>query len=145
MIGVSMDSNHTNISLWIQSPCQMMIGVSNHRNKTPWYLVSITIPTKRKNSIPRVYRKPLGISEISTKKTFGLWLRLRGPVDACWYTHDKYGCQPKNRGILPPKWMVKIMENPIKVGWFGGPPLFLETSIYLECATCPNVNSNYVF
>ena len=27
-----------------------------------------------------------------------------------------YGCQPKNRGILPPKWMVKIMENPIKMG-----------------------------
>ena len=25
-----------------------------------------------------------------------------------------YGCQPKNRGILPPKWMVKIMvPNPI--------------------------------
>ena len=22
----------------------------------------------------------------------------------------------KNRGILPPKWMVKIMENPIKMG-----------------------------
>ena len=25
----------------------------------------------------------------------------------------------KNRGG-PPKWMVKIMENPIKKGWFGG-------------------------
>ena len=25
----------------------------------------------------------------------------------------------KNRVILPPKWMVKIMENPIKMGWFG--------------------------
>ena len=25
----------------------------------------------------------------------------------------------KNRGG-PPKWMVKIMENPIKMGWFGG-------------------------
>ena len=28
----------------------------------------------------------------------------------------RYGCQPKNRGILPPKWMVKIRENPIKMG-----------------------------
>ena len=24
-----------------------------------------------------------------------------------------YGCWTKNRGILPPKWMVKIMENPM--------------------------------
>ena len=33
---------------------------------------------------------------------------------------------PKIRG-KPPKWMVKIMENPIKMGWFGGTtsPLFL--------------------
>ncbi len=30
----------------------------------------------------------------------------------------------KNRGG-PPKWMVKIMETPIKMGWFGGPtPIF---------------------
>ena len=32
----------------------------------------------------------------------------------------------KNRGILPPKWMVKIMENPIKMDDLGV-PLFLET------------------
>ena len=30
----------------------------------------------------------------------------------------------KNRGT--PKWMVKIMENPIKMDDLGGPPLFLE-------------------
>ena len=30
----------------------------------------------------------------------------------------------KNRGG-PPKWMVKIMENPIKMDDLGGPPLFL--------------------
>ena len=35
----------------------------------------------------------------------------------------------KNTGT--PKWMVKIMENPIKMGDLGGlPPLFLETPIY---------------
>ena len=34
----------------------------------------------------------------------------------------------KNRGILPPKWMVKIMENPIKMDDLGV-PLFLETPI----------------
>ena len=32
----------------------------------------------------------------------------------------------KNRGG-PPKWMVKIMENPIKMGWFGGTPIFGNT------------------
>ena len=34
----------------------------------------------------------------------------------------------KNRGG-PPKWMVKIMENPIKMDDLGV-PLFLETPIY---------------
>ena len=33
----------------------------------------------------------------------------------------------KNRCI--PKWMVKMMENPIKIHDLGGPPLFLETPI----------------
>ena len=37
-----------------------------------------------------------------------------------------YGCQPKNRGIWPPKLMVKIMENPIKMDDLEV-PLFLET------------------
>ena len=27
-------------------------------------------------------------------------------------------------GVFPSKWMVKIMENPIKNGWFGGTPIF---------------------
>ena len=35
----------------------------------------------------------------------------------------------KNRRT--PKWMVKIMENPIKNHDLGGPPLFLETPIYI--------------
>ncbi len=33
----------------------------------------------------------------------------------------------KNNGT--PKWMVKIMEHPIKRDDLGGPPLFLETPI----------------
>ena len=36
----------------------------------------------------------------------------------------------ENRGGTP-KWMVKIMENLIKMDDLGGTPLFLETSIYL--------------
>ena len=38
----------------------------------------------------------------------------------------------KNGGILPPKWMVKIMEHPIKMDDLGV-PLFLETPIYSFC------------
>ena len=33
--------------------------------------------------------------------------------------------------IGTPKWMVKIMENPIKMGWFGGSPIFGNTHISL--------------
>ena len=33
----------------------------------------------------------------------------------------------KNRRILPPKWMVFFMENPIKMDDLGGFPIFLET------------------
>ncbi len=32
-------------------------------------------------------------------------------------------------GGKTPKWMVKIMENPIKMGWFGGTPIFGNTHI----------------
>ena len=35
----------------------------------------------------------------------------------------------KNRGT--PKWMVKIMENPIEMDDLGENPLFSETSIYI--------------
>ena len=35
----------------------------------------------------------------------------------------------KNSGT--PKWMVKIREIPIKMDDLGGPPLFLETPIYV--------------
>ena len=39
------------------------------------------------------------------------------------------GVEPKI-GVYAPKWMVEIMENPIKMDDLGGPPLFWETSIY---------------
>ena len=39
-----------------------------------------------------------------------------------------------------PKWMVKIMENPIKMGWFGGKtPLFSETSIFFQVGERKNL------
>ena len=40
--------------------------------------------------------------------------------------HDLFlGVFPKNCGEKPPKWMVKIMENPIKIHDLEGFPLFL--------------------
>ena len=52
----------------------------------------------------------------------------------CWVSHPKGS--PLQRGYMgvsynsgTPKWMVKIMENPIKMDDLGV-PLFLETPIY---------------
>ena len=39
---------------------------------------------------------------------------------------SNYMSVSKNRGFYPPKWMVKIMETPIKMDDLGV-PLFLET------------------
>ena len=38
-------------------------------------------------------------------------------------TSNLYWMFPKDRGKNP-KWMVKIMENPIRMGWFGGTIIF---------------------
>ena len=45
--------------------------------------------------------------------------------------HHHMDVEPKIGGFYPPKWMVKIMENPIKIDDLGV-PLFLETPIYVE-------------
>ena len=42
------------------------------------------------------------------------------------------GVEPKIGVVIPPKWMVKIMEHPIKMDDLGGPPLFLETPKYVN-------------
>ena len=54
----------------------------------------------------------------SCLKCFGVFFFVILDVDC--------GCWTKNRGVYPPKWMVKIMENPIKMDDLGI-PLFLET------------------
>ena len=39
----------------------------------------------------------------------------------------------KNRGVSPQKWMVKIMENPVRNGMIWGEnPLFSETPIWYQ-------------
>ena len=44
------------------------------------------------------------------------------------YRGHYMGVEPKNRGVYPPRWMVKIMEHLIKMDDLGV-PLFLETPI----------------
>jgi len=51
----------------------------------------------------------------------GKWRRL-----VVYTIPDLYGCFQKIG--VPPKWMVKTMENPIKIDDLGV-PLFLETPI----------------
>ena len=50
--------------------------------------------------------------------------------DRCFQWVQSMDVEPKNRGgkRLPPKWMVKRMENPIKMDDFGV-ALFLETPV----------------
>ena len=52
-----------------------------------------------------------------------------------WVSTQKYGG-------FPPKWMVKIMENPIKMDDLGGPPLFLETPICLNLQQVSTLESS---
>ena len=58
-----------------------------------------------------------------TEKSF----HLHEALDFLWKPRHRlwYGCQPKNRGILPPKWMVNIMKNPMNK-WmiWGAHPYF---------------------
>ena len=46
-------------------------------------------------------------------------------------SRDIYMGVSKNRGVYPPKWMVKIMENPIKMDDLGGTPILGNTHIYI--------------
>ena len=45
-----------------------------------------------------------------------------------------YGCQPKNRGVFPQTWMVKIMvPNPIKMDDLGVPTPSFGNTFKLKC------------
>ena len=50
-------------------------------------------------------------------------------VASCFHRSSKYMGVSKNRGT--PKWMVFIMENPIKNGWFGGKTHFFRKHPYM--------------
>ena len=56
------------------------------------------------------------------------WLMGCNPMAKSSLHMEKYVWLFPKIGVFPPKWMVKIMENPIKLDDFGV-PLFSETSI----------------
>ena len=56
-------------------------------------------------------------------KGYSLWAYIANPVKQY---NDHHMAVSKNRGT--PKWMVKIMEHPIRIDDLGV-PLFLETPI----------------
>ena len=48
------------------------------------------------------------------------------------------GVEPKIGVVFPPKWMVKIMENPIKMDDLGGfTPIFGNTHLEIFFQSCP--------
>ncbi len=71
---------------------------------------------------PNKPRFPIG--NIGTE----LWSKLVYPL---WIQHGHYNinrCWTKNRGT--PKWMVKLMENPIKMDDLGVPYFGVDTQIH---------------
>ena len=77
---------------------------------------------------PRTYPTP---QSTKTLKTNDLRRILKKKKNLELKSHPQMGVS-KNRGILPPKWMVKIMENPIKHGMIWGvksPYFWVDTHI----------------
>ena len=83
---------------------------------------------KGKNSKDFLQDQPQPSPKNGTPQRHGL-----GPRGEPWWSiqilvasSTNMGVEPKNRGIFPPKWMVKIMENPMNKWMIWGVfPLFL--------------------
>ena len=66
------------------------------------------------------------------KKNAPLWIPPHTkPKELDLLVGGNMGVEPKIGVLYPPKWMVKIMENPIKIHDLGVPQ-FLETPIWLQ-------------
>ena len=62
-----------------------------------------------------------------------------------YFLDTNLGVNPKIGGFYPPKWMVKIMENPIKMDDLGGKKtIFFETPICI-IYTNPNFMHHFFF
>ena len=106
--------------LWRPNPS----GVRRKKRHTePWLRKSASLPLKRN------CQRFCGDFGAKGKHPFRGFSGLGGVLfRASWRFPPKIGGFPKI-GVFPPKWMVKIMENPINVDDLGV-VLFSETSIY---------------
>ena len=95
----------------------------------PWILHVNSSPFRLQNKACN----PAGACHIFSPTWWGPSGELEGWLDTGMPCRNRarYGCWTKNRGKTPQNWWF-IMENPIKKGWFGGYPLFLETPISWE-------------
>ena len=95
-----------------------------------WQLCSIIHVANWNNELvvelpPEKYAKPSKWVKIFPKHSGGKWKIFELPAPVSIISYQDFGVS-KNRGT--PKWMAKIMENPIKMDDLGV-PLFSETSI----------------
>ena len=87
----------------------------------------LAVPPQEKQDRIRHYAEILVPVKV-TGRCEASWTNLQEMPTLGW-NHSYMGVSTNNG---TPKWMVKIRENPIKMGWFGGPTLiFGKTPIYI--------------
>ena len=135
---VGIDWQHVSIYIYIQYIHHIYIDIYIYIWYTHDYIRSQFIVAWKKNSFPArlVYDRP-------TENAFGLenpWWRTAGgtaPMSRLLFSSHPSVCGcffPKIGGFDPPKRMVKIMENPVKMDDLVVFPLFLETPMYETAA-----------
>ena len=105
-----------------QTHCQTAIYFSHGKSQPQKKMIQNLRRDQKKNWYPQWVQRAAARRSIQ-----GLRPSL-GEGDKFW--SQEMGVEPKIGGIWPPKWMVKIMENPIEqMDDLGGFPIFLETPI----------------
>ena len=89
------------------------------------------------------HRKKRNINDSKVQRLIGdMYGYVRFFLEGSWYLNVDMGVS-KNRGT--PKWMVKIMENPIKMDDLGGKPtIFGNIHILLMLPVPPGMYANPV-
>ncbi len=102
-------------SIIINVLCLLKIVPNNNSRKKKLHLA-----LQLSSSLHQAYHQPGDQHQCSSVQA--VW---RSRSLACWSKRFKVGCWTKNRGgFYPPKWMVKIRENLIKMDDLGV-PIFL--------------------
>ena len=97
----------------VSAPSQVVVWDFSHQQ----YCGDLRIVQPFRSAAPRDLKKLVGLGAFH-------WIRNLNGCSFFTETWKTYGCWTKNRGILPPKWMVKIMDNSIKMDDLGVPLFF---------------------